>query len=155
MFFFEYLHRLHDSITRPALVYTWVLHGPWTHEPSRITLFPEVCLLQHWFWDLCYPQFRFCPFFCVRFGLFYASFCCICLCIFLAFTLGFSVFVGTCVGISLAFSSGFSWNLSSALVLVILFYFISAPNSFFCFSLRPYFNGCIGLGSSFSGWFGP
>ena len=57
---FEYLHRLHDSMISPALVRPWVLHDPWTYEPSRAMPCPEVCIFLHWFLSLFLPSFLGC-----------------------------------------------------------------------------------------------
>ena len=77
VFPFEHLQRLHDSMIGPALVQRWVLHDPWTYEPSRAMPYPEVHLLLHWFWS---PFFAFifglcplllhlsCHIFCLHFG---------------------------------------------------------------------------------------
>ena len=73
VFPFEYLQRLHDSVIGHALVQPWVLRDPWTYEPLRAMLCPEVHLLLHWFWFPFLPSF-----------LGYAPFC-ICLGIYLAF----------------------------------------------------------------------
>ena len=58
VFPFEYLQRLHDSMIGPALVQRWVLHYPWTYEPSRPMPYPEVHLLLHWFWSPSLPLFE-------------------------------------------------------------------------------------------------
>ena len=53
----EYLQRLHDSMIGHALVQPWVLRDPWTYEPLRAMLCPEVHLLLHWFWFPFLPSF--------------------------------------------------------------------------------------------------
>ena len=133
VFPFEYLQRLHDSMIGPALVQRWVLHDPWTYEPSRAMPYPEVHLLLHWFWSPFLPSF-----------LGYAPFFCICLGTYFAFISGFASLLGTCVGIS-RLQFGFYCNPSSALVLVPLFAFISLPDCFFFLGLGPFFNGCFVL----------
>ena len=56
VFPFEYLQRLHDSMIGPALVQRWVLHDPWTYEPSRAMPYPEVHHL-HWCLSPFSPSF--------------------------------------------------------------------------------------------------
>ena len=73
VFPFEYLQHLHDSMIGPALVQRWVLHDPWTYEPSRIMPYPEVHLLLHWFWSPFLPSFSgYAPFFCICLGTYFA-----------------------------------------------------------------------------------
>ena len=56
VFPFEHLQRLHDSMIGPALVQRWVLHDPWTYEPSRAMPYPEVHHL-HWCLSPFSPSF--------------------------------------------------------------------------------------------------
>ena len=66
VFSLECLQRLHDSIIDSALVQRWVLHDPWTFEPSRAIPYPEVHLLLRWFWSPFLPSFLgYDPFFCI------------------------------------------------------------------------------------------
>ena len=72
VFPFEYLQRLHDSMIGPALVQRWVLHDPWTSEPSRAMPYPEVHLLLHCFWSPLLPSFLgYAPFFCICLGIYF------------------------------------------------------------------------------------
>ena len=71
VFSFEYLQRLHDSIIGPALVQRWVLHDPWTYEPSRAMPYPEVHLLLHRFWSP-FSFSGYAPFFCICLGIYFA-----------------------------------------------------------------------------------
>ena len=49
--------RLHNSMIGRALVQPWVLHDPWTYEPSRAMPYPAVHLLLRWFWSPFLPFF--------------------------------------------------------------------------------------------------